>query len=67
MLFRSDRNSAEKIVSDIINERMSFGQFVECDITMKEIEIIKDTVVSTFLGIRHKRISYTDVKVGGGR
>ncbi len=62
-----DRNSAEKIVSDIINERMSFGQFVECDITMKEIEIIKDTVVSTFLGIRHKRISYTDIKVGGGR
>lgn len=54
-----DKNSAEKIISDIINERMSFGQFTDCDITMKEMEIIKDTIVATFLGVRHKRISYT--------
>ena len=60
-----DKNSAEKIVGDIINERMSFGQFTDCDITMKEIEIIKDTIVSTFLGVRHKRIAYPDVKLGG--
>ncbi|MDE7454352.1 MAG: HDIG domain-containing protein [Clostridia bacterium] len=60
-----DKNSADKIVNDIINERMQFGQFNDCDITMKELEIIKDTVVSTFLGVRHKRIEYPDAKLGG--
>ena len=44
---------------------MSFGQFTECDLTMKEMEIVKDTIVATFLGVRHKRISYPDVKLGG--
>jgi len=60
-----DKETADKIITGIINERMSFGQFTDCDITMKEMDIIKDTIVATFLGIRHKRISYTDIKVGG--
>ena len=60
-----DKNTADKIITDIINERMSFGQFTECDLTMKEMEIVKDTIVATFLGVRHKRISYPDVKLGG--
>lgn len=60
-----DKNNAEKIVGDIISERMSFGQFTNCDITMKEIEIVKETVVATFLGVRHKRINYPDERLGG--
>ena len=60
-----DKNNAEKIVGDIISERMSFGQFTNCDITMKEIEIVKETIVTTFLGVRHKRINYPDERLGG--
>lgn len=60
-----DKNTADKIISDIINERMTFGQFTDCDLTMKEMEIVKNTIVDTFLGVRHKRIEYPDAKLGG--
>lgn len=59
-----DKNTADKIITDIINERMTFGQFTDCDLTMREMEIVKNTIVDTFLGVRHKRISYPDVKLG---
>ncbi len=60
-----DKNTADKIITDIINERMTFGQFTDCDLTMSEMETVKNTIVDTFLGVRHKRISYPDVKLGG--
>lgn len=62
-----DKSKAEKIVDGIVNERIAFEQFSECDITMKEIDIIKSTIITTFLGIRHKRVKYPDVKLEGDK
>ncbi|MGN1040726.1 MAG: HDIG domain-containing metalloprotein [Candidatus Fimimonas sp.] len=62
-----DKSRAEKIVDGIVNERIAFEQFSECDITMKEIDIIKSTIITTFLGIRHKRVKYPDVKLEGDK
>ena len=59
----SDVSMAEKIVDDIVWERLEFDQFSECDITMKEIDIIKTTILTTYLGIKHKRVKYPDVKM----
>lgn len=56
-----NRQNAEKIVDDIVAERLAFDQFSNCDITMKEIDIIKSTIITTFSGIKHKRVSYPDV------
>ena len=60
-----DKSNVEKIVNDIVAERMAFEQFSECDISMKELDIIKGTIVNTFAGIRHNRISYPDVRLQG--
>ncbi len=62
-----DKSKAETIVDSIVNERIAFEQFSECDITMKEIDIIKSTIITTFLGIRHKRVKYPDIKLQGDK
>ena len=62
-----DKSKAEKIVDDIVSERLAFEQFSDCDITMKEIDIIKSTIITTYMGIRHKRVKYPDVKLTGDK
>lgn len=62
-----DKSKAEKIVDGIVNERIAFEQFSDCDITMKEIDIIKSTIITTYMGIRHKRVKYPDVKLTGDK
>lgn len=62
-----DKSKAEKIVDDIVGERLAFEQFSDCDITMKEIDIIKSTIITTYMGIRHKRVKYPDVKLTGDK
>lgn len=60
-----DRTNAEKIVDGIVAERLAFDQFSNCDITMKEIDIIKSTIITTFSGIRHKRVKYPEIVLEG--
>ncbi len=62
-----NKSRTEQIVNDIVAERMAFDQFSDCDITMKEIDTIKSTIITTCLGIRHKRVKYPDVKLDGDK
>ena len=55
-----DRMKAETIVSNLINDRLKYHQFDNCDITMRELNIIKETIVTVYIGINHKRIAYPD-------
>jgi len=59
---RSAKDATEevkkKIIEDVIKERMDLGQFAECDITMRELECIKETILTTFAGVLHERIEY---------
>jgi putative nucleotidyltransferase with HDIG domain len=50
----------EKIVKDIIDQRLKYGQFDNCDITLKELAIIKNTIVDAFGGLYHERIQYPE-------
>ena len=58
-----DRFSAKNIVDAIVVDRMRNNQFSECDITMKDLEIIKNTIVSVFGGINHERVKYPKEKI----
>ncbi|HHW89620.1 MAG TPA: HDIG domain-containing protein [Clostridiales bacterium] len=51
----------EKTVKDIIDQRLRYGQFDNCDITLKELAIIKNTIVHAFGGLYHERIQYPEV------
>lgn len=50
------------IIKSIIDERILDGQFNECDITIKELHTIQDTLITTLNGIYHQRIQYPDDK-----
>ena len=56
-----DYEKVEKIVKDIIDQRLRYGQFDNCDITLKDLATIKDTIVSAFGGLYHERIQYPEV------
>jgi hypothetical protein len=62
---RSAEN-VEKSVSEIIEERMEFEQFNECEITMLDLEIIRKTIVTCLTGIYHDRVKYPKLKIKKG-
>jgi putative nucleotidyltransferase with HDIG domain len=59
------RESVKTLVRKIVNDRMKLGQFEECEITLKEINIIIHTVVNNLTGIYHNRIEYPKVELDG--
>lgn len=52
------RDKVEKIVESIIGDRMKREQFSECEITMREIDIIRDALENGLSGVYHDRINY---------
>lgn len=46
------------MVEKIINNKFIDGQFSECPITLKDLESIKNSIISTVTGIYHARIEY---------
>lgn len=51
-----------EIIDGIIKDRFLDNQFTDCDITIKEIRMIRDTLIATLNGIYHQRIQYPDDK-----
>jgi putative nucleotidyltransferase with HDIG domain len=58
-----DEATIRAMVSRIIDERLSDGQFNECDLTLRDIERIREAFVSQLLGMYHQRIAYPQNKV----
>jgi cyclic-di-AMP phosphodiesterase PgpH len=57
----------ETLVKSIIADRLEDGQLNECDLTLKELEIVSHTLCETLKGIFHSRIEYPETikpKVG---
>ena len=52
----------EALVHSIIMNRLEDEQFVECDITMKEIAIVEKMIVTSLNGTFHSRIEYPIIK-----
>lgn len=48
---------------EIIEERMDLEQFDECDVTMKDLSIIKETIVNCLSGVYHSRVQYPKLKI----
>lgn len=52
----------EEMVNNIIKERMNEGQLDHCDLTLKDIDIIRKSFLKSLNSIYHKRIEYPDDK-----
>ncbi|MDR1474582.1 MAG: HDIG domain-containing protein [Endomicrobium sp.] len=46
------------MVEKIINNKFIDGQFCACPITLKDLELMKDSIISTIMSIYHARIEY---------
>ncbi|MCK5835089.1 MAG: HDIG domain-containing protein [Lentisphaeria bacterium] len=57
-LVKANYNSILALVSSIINSRFQDGMFAEAEITLKEMETIKLSIVHTLCSMKHTRISY---------
>ncbi|MBQ6268979.1 MAG: HDIG domain-containing protein [Bacteroidetes bacterium] len=58
----NDINEYYKLLNAIIDDRITDGQFNECDITLKEICIIRDVIISEIQGKLHTRTRYATIK-----
>jgi len=47
-------------IGKLIKEKLDDGQFDNCNITIKELRIIRDTLLTAIRGSNHKRISYPE-------
>ncbi|HYX10398.1 MAG TPA: HDIG domain-containing protein, partial [Candidatus Acidoferrum sp.] len=58
-----DEPAIRAMVARIIDERMNDDQFDECDLTLRDVEKIKEAFVQQLLGMYHQRIAYPQNKV----
>ena len=59
------REKVTSVVRKLVSDRMKLGQFDECEITLKEISIIINTVVNSLTGVYHRRVQYPKVSLDG--
>ncbi|MBO5926839.1 MAG: HDIG domain-containing protein [Clostridia bacterium] len=56
--------NVDKAVKEIIEERMDLDQFADCDITFRELDIIRNTITNALAGVYHDRVKYPKLKKG---
>ena len=52
----------ERAVRGIIEERMDLDQFAQCNITLGELTVIKETLVEALSGVHHHRVQYPSIR-----
>lgn len=52
------RDEIEATVDKLLQERVDDGQFDECDLTFRELQQARDTIVESLVGVYHPRIAY---------
>lgn len=60
-----DAKKVNDIIKRIIQERMDGNQFIDCPLTMKDLDIIQLTISQSLSGVYHNRVSYPKMKVFG--
>ncbi|HEX5827427.1 MAG TPA: HDIG domain-containing protein [Candidatus Limnocylindrales bacterium] len=58
-----DEPAIRAMVSRIIEERIADDQFDECDLTLRDIEQIREAFIAQLLGMYHQRVAYPQNKV----
>ena len=48
----------ESVVHQIVMDRLNDGQLDDCDITLKEIRKVEESLVKSLCGIYHGRLAY---------
>jgi putative nucleotidyltransferase with HDIG domain len=62
-LSSQDEPAIRAMVDRIIEERLDDGQFDECDLTLRDLDRIREAFVAQLLGMYHRRIEYPQNKI----
>lgn len=62
-LTSQDQAAIRGMVERIIRERLEDGQFDECDLTLRDLDLIREAFIAQLLGMYHRRIQYPQNKV----
>lgn len=57
----------EHTIRTIIEERMDLDQFADCDITIRDLSVIRQTLVETLSGVHHHRVEYPAIRFNRDR
>lgn len=58
-----DEATIRAMVSQIIGERLADGQLNECDLTIRDLDSVREAFVGQLLGMYHQRIAYPANKI----
>ena len=58
-----DETAIRAMVERIIRDRLEDGQFDECDLTLRDVERIREAFVAQLLGMYHRRVEYPQNKI----
>jgi putative nucleotidyltransferase with HDIG domain len=50
----------EGLVSELIDKRLRDGQFDQCDLTLREIATVRESIIKSLIGIYHGRVKYPE-------
>ena len=59
---RLSHGQIESFIRNLINDKMEDKQFIECDMTYRDIRDITDEMMRMINSIYHKRVAYPDKK-----
>lgn len=62
-LSNHDEASIRSMVGRIISERLEDGQFDECDLTLRDLDHIREAFIAQLKGMYHRRIEYPQNKI----
>ena len=63
---RFSTNTIHEIIDDSIKKRMDEGQFANCDLTMREFDLVKQSIFKNLSSYYHRRIEYLKKKDKNG-
>jgi putative nucleotidyltransferase with HDIG domain len=58
-----DEPAIRAMVSQIISDRLIDGQFDECDLTLRDLDRIRESFIEQLLAMYHRRIAYPTNKI----
>ena len=58
-----DEAAIRAMVGRITSERLDDGQFDECDLTLRDLDRIREAFIAQLLGMYHRRIEYPQNKI----
>ncbi len=56
-----DRDKMEEAVDSVIRDKLLDGQFDECNLTFRDLQMIKETCLKSLIGIMHPRVEYKEI------